>query len=287
MSSSSGPPPPLPPYIVVFGPNANCTLELCPVVYSVYGYLPNLGANISFAVLFGIAFVVHTWMGIKGRNWFFMTCVDVGCFSAVIGYIGRIIMHSNPFNFIAFMIQLLGVGVAPVWYCAAIYVTLSDTIAYLSPGLSRLQPKAIYWIFIPCDLFSIIFQAVGTGMSARSRGVTQLGVNLALFGLAFQLFALTMFLVFFTDYLVRYVRAGNSRELNWRIKAFVGSLALATLLMVVRSAYRVYELREGFTGDAMRQEAPFIGIEGVPARVGGGNVVIEFVGVPKYLTKEA
>ncbi|RYP80417.1 hypothetical protein DL770_006222 [Monosporascus sp. CRB-9-2] len=263
MSSGSRPPPPLPPYIVVFGPNANCTLELCPVVYSVYGYLPNFGANISFAILFGIAFIVHTWIGIKGRNWFFMTCVDVGCFSAVIGYIGRIIMHSNPFNFIAFMIQLLGVGVAPVWYCAAIYVTLSDTIAYLSPSLSRLPPKAIYWVFIPCDLFSIVFQAVGTGMSARSRGVTQLGVNLALFGLAFQLFALTMFLVIFTDYLVRYIRAGNSRGLSWRIKAFVGSLALATLLMVVRSAYRVYELREGFTGDAMRQEAPFIGIEGV------------------------
>lgn len=72
-----------------------------------------------------------------------------------------------------------------------------------------------------------------------------------------------MFLVFLTDYLTRYIRAGISRELSWRIQAFVGSLALATLLMVVRSTYRVYELREGFTGEAMKQEAPFIGIEGV------------------------
>ena len=105
-SASSGPPPPLPPNIVVFGPNANCTLDLCPVDYTPYGYLPNLGANISFAVLFGIALLVHTWMGVKGRNWFFMACVNVGCLSAVVGYVGRVVMRGNPFNFVAFMIQL-------------------------------------------------------------------------------------------------------------------------------------------------------------------------------------
>ena len=162
-------------------------------------------------------------------------------------------------------------------------MTLSDTIARLSPGLSRIQPRAIYWIFIPCDLLSIVFQAVGTGMSAKppssgdadGAARAQLGVHLALFGLAFQLFALTMFLAFFADYLVRYFRAGRAHArahardgrqqqiLGPRAKAFVGFLALATLLMVVRAGYRLYELRDGFRGNALKQEAPFIGIEGV------------------------
>ena len=154
-------------------------------------------------------------------------------------------------------------------------MTLSDTIARLSPSLSRIQPRAIYWIFIPCDLLSIVFQAVGTGMSAKpprpagggGEAQAQLGVNLALFGLAFQLFALTMFLVFFTDYLVRYLRASRGHRqaaaLGPRAGAFVGFLALATLLMVVRAGYRLYELRDGFRGEALKQEAPFIGIEGV------------------------
>lgn len=143
-------------------------------------------------------------------------------------------------------------------------MTLSDTIAHLSPSLSRLPPRAIYWIFIPCDLFSITFQAVGAGMSASSKGNTsQVVLSLTLFGLAFQLFALAMFLVFFSDYLVRYIRAGYGRALTRRLRAFLACLALATLLMVVRAAYRVYELRDGFTGEAMRNEGPFIGIEGV------------------------
>ena len=57
-------------------------------------------------LLVGIALLVHTWMGVKGRNWFFMACVNVGCLSAVVGYVGRVMMRENPFNFITFMIQL-------------------------------------------------------------------------------------------------------------------------------------------------------------------------------------
>lgn len=98
--------PGLPPYIVVFGPSGNCTLDLCPVQYSVYGYRPNLAANVIFTLLFSIAFFVHLWMGIKGKNWFFMAMMLVGTFSAVLGYIARCLMYNNPFNFVTFMIQL-------------------------------------------------------------------------------------------------------------------------------------------------------------------------------------
>ena len=47
------------------------------------------------------------------------------------------------------------VTTTPVYFCAAIYVTLSSTIQHLSPGLSRFNPKFFYWIFIPCDLCSL------------------------------------------------------------------------------------------------------------------------------------
>lgn len=112
-------------------------------------------------------------------------------------------------------------------------------------------------------MFSLVFQAVGTGLSARSSGDTQIGVSLALFGLAFQLFTIVMFCTLFTDYLIRYVRSGHSAKLGWRVKAFLSGLAFATLLIALRSAYRVYELRDGFRGTSLREEAPFIGIEGV------------------------
>lgn len=99
------------PYAVVFGPKANCTLELCPVELSVYGYRPSLAANITLIALYAVAAAIHTYLGIRWRQWWFMGCMIVGAVNAIIGYIGRVLLYYNPFNFAAFMIQI---GKSPI-----------------------------------------------------------------------------------------------------------------------------------------------------------------------------
>ena len=150
--STSSPPlgvPSLPPNVVVFGPRANCTLEICPVQSSVYGYRPSLAANLSFIALYTVASLIHVYLGIRWKQWWFMACMLVGAANAVIGYAGRVMMYYNPFNFAAFMLQisehhssLLGrakqcqrltsgapvcITTGPVYYCAAVYITLALT----------------------------------------------------------------------------------------------------------------------------------------------------------------
>jgi hypothetical protein len=98
--------PRLPPYVVVFGPRANCTLEICPVEISVYGYRPSLAANVSFIALFTVSALIHTYLGIRWKQWWYMACMDIGAVNAVIGYAGRVMMWYNPFNFAAFMMQI-------------------------------------------------------------------------------------------------------------------------------------------------------------------------------------
>lgn len=98
--------PQLPPGAIVFGPKANCTLDICPVQYSVYGYLPSLAANITFIALYALAAAIHTYLGIRWKQWWFMGCMILGALNASIGYVGRVIMHFNPFNFAAFMLQI-------------------------------------------------------------------------------------------------------------------------------------------------------------------------------------
>lgn len=56
-----------------------------------------------------------------------MWCMVAGCLDEVVGYSGRVMMWYNPFNFAAFMIQIVCVTTAPVFFCAAIYVTLART----------------------------------------------------------------------------------------------------------------------------------------------------------------
>ena len=112
---------------VVFGPKSNCTLELCDLEWSVYQYRPSLPANILFLVLFAAALVLHMYLGFRWRSWWFMAFMIAGCVSEMIGYAGRIKMYDNPFAFPAFMIQIVFITGAPVYYTAAIYLTLSKT----------------------------------------------------------------------------------------------------------------------------------------------------------------
>ncbi|EEP79463.1 conserved hypothetical protein [Uncinocarpus reesii 1704] len=264
MSALSGPPR-VAPYAIVFGPHANCTLEICSPQYSVYGYRPSLAANTSFIALFGLAGFIHLYLGFRWRTWWFAGCMLVGCVSAILGYVGRVMMYYNPFDFVAFMLQIICVTTTPLYFCAAIYVTLSATIIELSPSLSRFPPKLFYWIFVPCDLISLVIQAAGGGLSTKSKGESQVGVNLALAGLAFQVLTICTFCGFFFDYLYRYFRSNQlaKHSLSRRIEVFLSTLFLAIVLITVRCAFRVAELHEGYSGGLVSDEALFIGLEGV------------------------
>lgn len=48
-----------------------------------------------------------------------------------------------------------------------------------------------------------------------------------------------------------------------RMYVFVAGLYGATLLILARCAFRCYELKDGYSGDAVADEGLFIGLEGV------------------------
>lgn len=96
----------IPPGTIVFGPDGNCTLAICPVQYSIYGYRPSLAASITFIVLYSISACIHLYLGLRWKKWGFMSCMLVGAATAILGYAGRIIMWYNPFDFSGFMLQI-------------------------------------------------------------------------------------------------------------------------------------------------------------------------------------
>jgi hypothetical protein len=50
---------------------------------------------------------------------------------------------------------------APVYYSAAIYVTMTKTVEELDESLSRIKPRLYYVIFVFCDLGALVLQAGG------------------------------------------------------------------------------------------------------------------------------
>jgi hypothetical protein len=92
--------------LVGFGGDANCTLALCSVEYSVFEYIPSLAANSIFLTLFALSGLIHIYQGVRTKQWFYMWAAILGCLTELIGYVGRIMQHSNPFDFNAFLIQV-------------------------------------------------------------------------------------------------------------------------------------------------------------------------------------
>ncbi|KAI1738412.1 parasitic phase-specific protein PSP-1 [Xylaria scruposa] len=249
--------------IIPYGPDATCTLELCPIEYSIFQYRPSLAANITFLVLQFILMLIHLGLGLRLGNWWFSGSVVAGCVSNVVGYGGRILLWQNPFSFAGFLLQIILVGSAPVYYTAAIYVTITRTVENLDESLSRIKPKLYYIIFISCDVTALVFQAVGGALSSLSNGSNKAGVDLALTGLTFQVATLLAFVGLFADYLIRYFWTKPISSVSGRLKLFLGSLGVAIILILVRCAYRVAELSEGYSGTLFHDEGLFIGLEGV------------------------
>ncbi|KAL7819348.1 RTA1 like domain-containing protein [Trichoderma aethiopicum] len=251
-----------PPGTITFGSDSTCNLHNCPVEWSIYGYRPSLAANAIFVALFAIAGIVHLYLGFRWRTWGFTIPVLIGCITEIIGYVGRIILWDNPFSFNGFIIQIVTLTIAPVFYTASIYVTLSQSIMFLDPSLSRFKPQLFYWIFIPFDIVCLVLQAAGGAMSANDTGSDQAGVDISQAGLSLQVIVLVAFIVAFGDYMFRYIRSGRASNWGWRLTAFFSGLTTATVLILARCAYRVAELKDGYDGSLIKEEATFIVLEG-------------------------
>jgi RTA1 like protein len=136
---------------------------------------------------------------------------------------------------------------------------------YISPGSARFAPVLFYYIFIPCDITSLVLQATGGALSSTSNGSNQTGVNIALAGLCFQVVTLVVFIVAAVDYAILSRGVWMLHKPPMRFLVFCAALALATILILVRCCYRVYELSEGYSRNsiALRDQSLFDGLEGV------------------------
>ncbi|KAK3067295.1 hypothetical protein LTR53_015919 [Teratosphaeriaceae sp. CCFEE 6253] len=248
---------------------SQCTLTTCDISTSIFEYRPSLGANATFIVLFGISLGIHVYQGIRYRQPTFSTLMATGCLCEMIGYGARVQLYHDPWDFnTGFLMQIICITIAPVFMTAAIYVTLYKSVRALSPASAAFKPSLYYQIFIPCDVVSLALQAAGGALSTNSFGSNDTGVNIGLAGLSFQVVTLVIFILLAGQYALRYRRDAKKADvvvqrLNGRWKLFLSMLSLATLLIFIRCAYRIYELSNGYSGAAIHNQGEFIGLESI------------------------
>ncbi|RBR23256.1 uncharacterized protein FIESC28_03998 [Fusarium coffeatum] len=253
----------LPNGLISFGPDANCTLDTCPLEASILRYQPSIPANAVFAGVFGLSLITHAFQGIRMRTWGFMASMIAGCILEIIGYVGRFIIHDNPFDFNGFLMQIICITVAPVFFSAAIYVLLSQVINHVDSSISRFPPQYFYWIFIPSDIISLILQAVGGALScvASTHKDVKTGEDISLAGLIFQVVTLICFCALFIDYVIKASKSSSRNRLDKPIVTFLTFLFASTIFILIRCGYRIAELGQGYFSALFRDEDLYIALE--------------------------
>ncbi|KAK9802118.1 putative Sphingoid long-chain base transporter RSB1 [Seiridium cardinale] len=251
--------------------------EICSYDQSYYSYRIWIVANAIFLGLFSLSFLGYAGVFVftRFRNVGFTVALLLGVLCEVLGYMGRVLSWQDQWSENGFLIQICCLTIGPAFMAAGIYFCLRNIVVAFGADNSRLNPAWYPRIFIPCDVISLILQALGGGMaSVASHNGTNIetGNNIMIAGLAFQVFTLFAFIVLAVDFAIRTVR--NPRNLDHdpalvslraspRFRLFLGALTLCTICIFWRCVFRVAELSDGWTGPIMKEQNLFVGFEGV------------------------
>ncbi|KAJ7610624.1 RTA1-like protein [Mycena polygramma] len=238
-----------------------------------YGYVPHEGVAILFLTLFGISTLLHAVQATYFRMWWLFPTACLCGVGELIGWSGRLWSSFSPRAGDPYMMQITTTIIAPTPLIAVNFILLSRIIARLGPAYSRLTPKAYTRIFLTCDIIALIVQGGGGGIAASSHKISsqQLGGNIMLGGIVFQFIAICVYTACGVDFLrrhaankpVRALIASTERGvLDTRLRLMISAIGFSTLVLFIRSIYRIVELADGWTGRVITTEVYFNVLDG-------------------------
>jgi len=169
--------------------------------------------------------------------------------------------------------SLVTLTIAPAFLTAAIYLCLARIIYVYGSELSFFKPRTYTIVFCGCDFISLVLQAAGGALAstADTRDQSDVGKNIMLAGLGFQVLSLILFALCAGDFAIRVMK--NKRRWNVQymdilnsklFKAFLFGLFVAVVTIFARSVYRCAELSGGFNSHLfVDDELMFMILEGV------------------------
>jgi hypothetical protein len=148
-------------------PNFVCTLQTCDVKkWGFIHYQPSIPGNVLFLVIIDVLALAQLIMGIYYRTGIVCVAMLLGLACESLGYVARILMHYDPFNRAYFLWYLVCLTLGPAFLAGAIYLCLGRIVVLYGADISRIRPQTYTYIFMGCDFFSLVVQALGGGIAA-------------------------------------------------------------------------------------------------------------------------
>lgn len=214
--------------------------------------------------LFSISALWHIRLLIKYRQKFFIPFV-IGVIFQIIGFAIRIICTSNLNSLGLFISQTLFILLAPLFYLTSMYTLLGKLIEFnQAESVMPLKPSILTSIFVTFNVMSFLLQTIGCSIqSTRTISTINTGITLVLIGFCIQLISLIcfMWLVLFFDRRALNLTQ-NINKGNWRFLLLI--LVVSSILILVRTVYRIVEYAEGYNSYMMNQEIYFFILDSFP-----------------------
>ncbi|KAJ7904195.1 RTA1-like protein [Mycena leptocephala] len=233
---------------------------------SQYGYIPHEYVAIIFIVLFGISTIVHIGQATYYRMWWLLPTACLCGVLELVGWSGRLWSSFSPSFSNPFMMQITSTIIAPTPLIAVNFFLLSWVITRLGPCYSRLTPIWYAILFLSCDVLALVIQGVGGGIASAANTLSDFiqGAKIMLAGIVFQFVAIITYSTLAADFLWRYnrdllVRGARSDrgKMDAKLKTMIAALVFSTLVLFIRSIYRILELATGWNGRVMHTEIYF------------------------------
>jgi hypothetical protein len=247
-----------------------------------HSYVPNVALSILGVVLFVLAAVVHGTQTLLYRTWYFLP-LTFACMMEVIGYIFRALSsRSDPYNIIYFVVAYFFIVVAPVFISASIYLCLTRLILWVQDeGLqlrSRvLSRRLILWTFITADTICTAVQIAGAALigtrESKHKDPTAAN-NILLAGLALQSLSFIVFLGILVVFIIAVHNASQQHKMLRRSRPFIGALSVSSMLVFLRTLFRLAETSQGVFGYLSSHEAFFGALEFAPIVLAMGILAI-------------
>jgi len=252
--------PPIDGYVDPNWPNPNGEWDT-PVI--IYGYTPAFSLSLFAAIWFSLFFIAHLAQTIRFRSWWFIV-FPIGLLFEVVGYVARSLSaKKDPYHLLYFILNYFFIVTAPVFLAAGIYTILSALIPRLGRRYSFLPPKVVLWFFVTSDVIATVTQVAGAaliGVAQSNREDPTTANNILLGGLAYQVFSMGVFVILSATFLLRARAAIKDAKLG----IFSIVFAVATILIYLRTTFRLAETAEGLGGNLQSNEIYFACLEFAP-----------------------
>ncbi|KAI0453451.1 RTA1 like protein-domain-containing protein [Xylaria acuta] len=228
---------------------------------------PTLTPNVILLAFFATLIPVALALGARYRSLGFTTAIATGLVLEVVGYVGRLLLHSNPNSRAGLAIFLVGTTLGPTCICGAMFLIAPRIVAVYGEEYHAWRPVWYLVLFSVLTMVSLILELAGSVVSIVQDVPTtvDIGVRILVAGLAVQLVALIIFVIHATLFAIALRTRQHGLDPRFShiytgnlFRVSIVAFTVATALVILRTAYRILQVAEGFQSTIAQAETLFL-----------------------------